>query len=65
MHIPNLVKVYVYPSGEVFDLPPAWMSDDYEIRYTVYCDICDELMEPHYAEPFISCGCKTMEWYIK
>lgn len=59
----GVVKVYVYPDGMVYEEPPSWASDDYEVRYAPYCKDCDELMEPHYAEPFASCSCKTMEWY--
>jgi hypothetical protein len=57
------VKVYVYPDGMVYEEPPSWASDDYEVREAPYCEECDELMEPHYAEPFTSCSCKTIEWY--
>jgi len=57
------VKVYVYPDGMVYEEPPSWASDDYEVREAPYCEECDELMEPHYAEPFASCSCKTIEWY--
>lgn len=58
------VKVYVYPDGMVYEDPPSWSSDDYEMREAPYCEQCDELMEPHYGEPFASCNCKTIEWYL-
>lgn len=56
-----MYKVYVYPDGSVFELPPAWMSDDYEIRYTEYCEECDLKIEPIYAEPLGVCDCGTVE----
>lgn len=61
--IDNLFEVYVYPDKEVYTNIPDWKSDDYEIRKTTYCEECDELLQPHYAEPFASCECRTMEWH--
>lgn len=58
------MKVYVYPNDEVYESPPEWMSDDYQVREQGYCEECDSDIVPHYAEPFASCNCGTREWYI-
>ena len=58
-----MCKVYVYPNGEVYDTPQQNMSDDYEVRETDFCEVCEEFLIPHYAEPFASCNCGTMEYY--
>lgn len=60
----NLVKVYVYPTGDNHEEPPTWMSDDYEVRYTKRCEVCDEDYHIHYKEPFASCSCGTTDWYV-
>ena len=60
----NLMDVYVYPDGEVYEEePPNWKSDDYEIRKQGACEQCGQPIIPHYGEPFASCECYTQEWY--
>lgn len=56
-------KVYVYPDGEQYTERPEWKSDDYEIRETSLCEICDSEIQVHYMEPLASCDCCTQEWY--
>lgn len=65
MHIDTtaLTRVFVYPDGTVVTEPLSYMSDDFEVRLAPHCPLCNEMMEPHYAEPFASCSCVTMEWY--
>lgn len=57
-------EVAVFPDGEIYSEAPSWKSDDYEIRYQGFCNVCDSPIEPHYQEPFASCECSTQEWYI-
>lgn len=58
----ELTKVYVYPTGDNLEQPVSYMSDDYEVRLTDRCEVCDEEMHIHYGEPFASCSCGTHEW---
>lgn len=55
--------VYVYPDGEIYDEPPSWKSDDYEVRQTRLCETCDEELTVEYSEPFAHCKCGTQEWH--
>ncbi len=57
------IDVYVYPDDEVYEEPPSWKSDDYEIRKQGACEICGQPIVPHYGEPLASCDCCTQEWY--
>lgn len=59
----NLINVYVYPDDEVYEEPPSWKSDDYEIRKQGDCEVCGCPIVPHYGEPLASCECYTQEWY--
>ncbi len=59
----DLMDVYVYPDDEVYEEPPSWKSDDYEVRKQGYCDKCECPIVPHYGEPLASCDCFTQEWY--
>ena len=59
-------EVAVFPDGEIYELDevPSWKSDDYEVRYQSFCEVCDSSIDPHYAEPIASCKCCQQEWYI-
>ena len=64
----NMLLVRVYPTGdnhliEDWPNPCIWMSDDYTVRETAYCEDCDSVLHVHYGEPFASCDCGTTEWY--
>jgi hypothetical protein len=56
-----LEKVYVFPDGEVYEIPPTWKSDDYEIRYVKYCEKCDSTVVPFHGEPLGACACGIVE----
>jgi len=60
----KLEPVYVYPDDEVYNHPPEWKSDDYQVRLAGQCLTCEEQITPHYGEPFASCECGTAEWYL-
>ena len=59
-------KVAVFPDGEIYSIEsvPSWKSDDFEIRYQGFCEVCDSTIDPTYAEPTASCKCYQQEWYI-
>lgn len=59
-----IYPVCVYPTGEQYNEPPEYMSDDYEERYTTLCHTCDSELELHYQEPLASCSCGTQEWFL-
>lgn len=64
----TLFKVRVYPNGDNHILldwpnPCTYMSDDYEVRETAYCEECDSFLHVHHGEPFASCDCCKTEWY--
>ena len=63
MNEEDLITVYVYPDGENYEEPPSWKSDDYFIRQTSICTVCDTVLDLEYEGPFGSCKCGTTEWY--
>lgn len=59
-----MMKVFVYPDDENYlEEAPAWKSDDYEVRMTDVCSVCDEVLHVWYKEPLASCKCCQQEWY--
>jgi hypothetical protein len=60
----DLETVYIYPDGSNYDEPPSYMSDDYLVRQTTLCEVCDTLLDISYDEPIASCKCGGQEWYL-
>jgi len=60
----ELLTVYVYPNGENYEEPPSHMSDDYIVRQTTLCEVCDTVLNLSYDEPIASCLCHAQEWYL-
>jgi len=60
----KLEIVYVYPEGSNLVGPSSFMLNNYEVRQTTLCEICNEVLHLTWGEPTASCTCGDQEWYL-